>query len=117
MREVIESALIAHGATIFGSNARRIPNTTYFAFENIDGESLVIELNKSGFAAASGSACSSTSTEPSATLLAMGVQADLARGAVRLSLGVANTMQQAEEFTTAVAEVVDRLRRMTAVAV
>lgn len=117
LREVIESALIAHGATIFGSNARRIPNTTYFAFENIDGESLVIELNKSGFAAASGSACSSTSTEPSATLLAMGVQADLARGAVRLSLGVANTMQQAEEFTTAVAEVVDRLRRMTAVAV
>ena len=77
----------------------------------------MIELNKSGFAAASGSAFSSTSTEPSATLLAMGVQADLARGAVRLSLGVDNTMQQAEEFTTAVAEVVDRLRRMTAVAV
>jgi cysteine desulfurase len=117
LREVIECGLVVHGATIFGSNARRIPNTTYFAFDNIDGESLVIELNKSGFAAASGSACSSTSTEPSATLLAMGVQPDLARGAVRLSLGADNTTQEANEFLIAVAKVVDRLRRMTAVAV
>ena len=117
LREVIDRGLVEHGATIFGSNAPRIPNTTYFAFENIDGESLVIELNKCGFATASGSACSSTSTEPSATLLAMGVQPDLAGAAVRLSLGVDNTMQQVGEFLTAVAEVVNRLRRMTAVAV
>ena len=117
LRDVIDRGLVGQGATIFGSNVPRIPNTTYFAFENIDGESLVIELNKCGFATASGSACSSTSTEPSATLLAMGVQADLARGAVRLSFGVDNTTQQAEEFLTVVAEVVNRLRRMTAVAV
>ena len=81
------------------------------------GESLVIELNKCGFATASGSACSSTSTEPSATLLAMGVQPDIARGAVRLSFGASNTLQQAEEFLIVVAEVVKRLRRLTAVAV
>ena len=117
MHDVIDRGLVGQGATIFGSNVPRIPNTTYFAFENIDGESLVIEINKCGFATASGSACSSTSTEPSATLLAMGVQADLARGAVRLSFGVDNSMQQAEEFLTVVAEVVNRLRRMTAVAV
>ena len=117
LREVIDRGLVEHGATIFGSNVPRIPNTTYFAFENIDGESLVIELNKCGFATASGSACSSTSTEPSATLLAMGVQHDLAGAAVRLSLGVDNTMQQVGVFLTAVAEVVNRLRRMTAVAV
>ncbi len=117
LREVIDRGLVEHGATIFGSNVPRIPNTTYFAFENIDGESLVIELNKCGFATASGSACSSTSTEPSATLLAMGVQPDLAGAAVRLSLGVDNTMQQVGVFLTAVAEVVNRLRRMTAVAV
>jgi len=117
LRAVIDRGLAELGATIFGSNVPRIPNTTYFAFENIDGESLVIELNKRGFATASGSACSSTSTEPSATLLAMGVQPELARGAVRLSFGASNTLQQAEEFLIAVADVVSRLRRLTAVAV
>ncbi len=117
LRQVIERGLVELGANIFGSRAARIPNTSYFAFENIDGESLVIELNKAGFAVASGSACSSTSTEPSATLLAMDVAPELARGAVRLSLGADNTMRQAEEFLTAVAQAVERLRRMTAVAV
>jgi cysteine desulfurase len=47
----------------------------------------------------------------------MGVQPDLARGAVRLSFGANNTLQQAEEFLIAVAEVVNRLSRLTAVAV
>ena len=117
LREVIDRGLVEQGASIFGSHVPRIPNTTYFAFKDIDGEFLVIELNKCGFATASGSACSSTSTEPSATLLAMGVQPDIARGAVRLSFGADNTLQQAEEFLIAVAEVVNRLRRLTAVAV
>ena len=117
LRDRIETGLLESGAIVFGAAAPRIPNTTYFAFENIDGESLVIELNKAGFSVASGSACSSTSTEPSATLLAMGVEPDLARGAVRVSLGAENTEQQARAFLTAVAQVVDRLRRMTAVAV
>ncbi|UCH49690.1 MAG: cysteine desulfurase [Betaproteobacteria bacterium] len=117
LRDLIETGLVEIGATVFGAGAPRIPNTTYFAFQNIDGETLVIELNKAGFAVASGSACSSTSTDPSATLLAMGVDPDLARGAVRISLGVDNTMQQAQEFLIAIATVVDRLRRLTAVAV
>ena len=105
------------GAVIFGANAERIPNTSYFAFRGIDGETLVIELDKAGFAVGAGSACSSASTEPSATLLAMGVQRDLARGAVRFSLGAGNTMQQVGEFLGALAGVVRRLRRLTAMAV
>ena len=117
LRDQIERGLAQFGATIFGAAADRLPNTSYFAFEHIDGESLVIELNKAGFAVASGSACSSTSTEPSATLLAMSVEPELARGAVRLSLGWDNTEQQAQEFLTAISQTVDRLRRLTAVAV
>ena len=46
--------------------APRIPNTTYFAFDRIDGETLVVELDKLGYAVAAGAACSSASTEPSA---------------------------------------------------
>ena len=117
LRGLIESGLVELGATLFGAHVPRLPNTTYFAFNNIDGEMLVIELNKAGFAVASGSACSSTSTEPSTTLLAMGVDADLARGAVRISLGLENTEQQVQEFLTALAAVVEQIRRMSAVAV
>ena len=117
LRGLIESGLVELGATLFGAHVPRLPNTTYFAFNNIDGEMLVIELNKAGFAVASGSACSSNSIEPSTTLLAMGVDADLARGAVRISLGLENTEQQVQEFLTALAAVVEQIRRMSAVAV
>ena len=72
MRERLESGLHELGAVVFGERAPRVPNTTYFAFPNIDGETLVVELDKLGFATAAGAACSSASTEPSATLLAMG---------------------------------------------
>ena len=117
LRDSADQRLRALGAVIFGEGAPRIPNTTYFAFPNMDGETLVIELDKTGFAVASGAACSSTSTEPSATLLAMGVSPDLARGAVRVSFGVHNTARQVEDFVQALSTVLNRLRRLTAIAV
>lgn len=117
LRERLEGGLAREGAIVFGQRAPRIPNTAYFAIENIDGETLVIELNKAGYAVASGSACSSTSTDPSATLLAMGVEPDLARGAVRISFGASNTEVQVDEFLAALSAVIRRLRQMTAMAV
>jgi cysteine desulfurase len=117
MRARLEQGLNGMGAVIFGERAPRVPNTSYFAFKGIDGEALVIELDKLGFAVAAGAACSSTSTEPSATLLAMGVKPELARGAVRFSLGAANTMQQVGDFLNALSGVVTRLRRLAAIAV
>ncbi|MGH8758703.1 MAG: cysteine desulfurase family protein [Burkholderiales bacterium] len=117
LRDRADQGVSAMGAVIFGQGAPRIPNTTYFAFPNIDGETLVIELDKAGFAVASGAACSSTSTEPSATLLAMGVAPEPARGAVRVSFGVHNTAGQVEDFLQALSAVLNRLRRLTAIAV
>ena len=117
LRERTEKGAAALGAEIFGRGAERISNTTYFAFPDIDGETLVIELDKAGFAVASGAACSSTSTEPSATLLAMGVGPELARGAVRVSFGAQNTASEVEDFLKALGAAVSRLRRMTAIAV
>jgi cysteine desulfurase len=117
LRDRADRGLLALGAMIFGQGAPRIPNTTYFAVPDIDGETLVIELDKAGFAVASGAACSSTSTEPSATLLAMGVSPELARGAVRVSFGVHNTARQVEDFLKALSAVLNRLRRLTAIAV
>ena len=122
LRERLEHGLAGMGAIIFGAGATgggatRVPNTSYFALQGIDGEALVIELDKVGYAVAAGAACSSTSSEPSATLLAMGVAPGVARGAVRFSLGAANTAQQVDGFLTALAAVAQRLRRMAAVAV
>lgn len=117
LRARLEQGLHELGAVIFGERAPRIPNTSYFAFKGIDGEALVIELDKQGFAMAAGAACSSASTEPSATLLAMGVTPEFARCAVRFSLGAGNSMGQIEEFLSALAVTVARLKRMTAVAV
>ena len=117
LRDRADQGLLTLGAMIFGQSAPRIPNTTYFAVPNVDGETLVIELDKAGFAVASGAACSSTSTEPSATLLAMGVSPELARGAVRVSFGVHNTARQVEDFLKALSAVLNRLRRLTAIAV
>lgn len=117
MREMLEHGLAGRGAVIFSKNTTRIPNTSYFAFSGIDGETLVIELDKAGYAVASGAACSSTSTEPSATLLAMGVVPELARGAVRVSLGHGNTFEQINSFLRTLDFVLLKLKRLTAIAV
>jgi cysteine desulfurase len=117
MRARIEQGLREMGAVIFGEDAPRIPNTSYFAFKGILGETLVIELDKAGYAVAPGAACSSANPEPSATLLSMGMDPELALGAVRFSLGAGNTMPQIDEFLKALKSVVTRLRNLTAMAV
>jgi hypothetical protein len=68
LRAQFERSVHGMGAVIFGAGAPRIPNTSYFAFPGIEGETLVIELDKAGFAVAPGAACSSANPEPSATL-------------------------------------------------
>jgi cysteine desulfurase len=117
MRGRLERGLHEIGAVIFSEDAPRVANTSYFAFKGIMGETLVIELDKAGWAVAPGAACSSANPEPSATLLAMGVDPDLARGAVRFSLGAGNTMVQVEGFLRALVAVVSRLKSLTAMAV
>lgn len=117
LRDAFENGLFKLGATIFGNKANRLPNTTFFAFDQIEGETLVMALDRKGFAVASGSACSSDSSEPSHVLMAMGVDPDLARGAIRVSLSAANTQEQLNNFLVVLADEVTRLRQLTAVAV
>lgn len=115
-RDLLEEGLVASGAQIFGAAAKRLPNTSYFAFEHIDGETLVGKLDRAGFAVASGAACSSANPEPSRTLLAMGVAPELARSAVRVSTGPATTLDEVRGFLEALRETVLQLRQMAAVA-
>lgn len=117
LRDRVEDGLRALGARIFGERAERLPNTVFFALSGIDGETLVAQLDRVGFACASGSACSSASPEPSHTLLAMGVAPETARGAVRVSLGRASTEQDVRRFLEALGATTARLKQMTAMAV
>jgi cysteine desulfurase len=116
LRGELERGLAEQGAVIFGRAAERLPNTIFFALPDIDGETLVGKLDRAGFAVASGSACSSADPEPSHVLMAMGVAPDLARGAVRVSLGRETTEQEARDFLLALAETVFQLRRLVALA-
>lgn len=116
MRERMDRGLRAMGAVLFGDGVERLANTSYFAFPGIEGETLVMALDRAGFALASGSACSSGGTDPSPVLLAMGIERDLARCAVRISLGKDNEMGQVERFLQALQGEVGRLKRLTAVA-
>jgi cysteine desulfurase len=116
LRGRLEQGLAASGAAIFSRNAPRLPNTTFFALAGIDGETLVAQLDRAGFAVASGSACSSVSPEPSHTLLAMGVEAGMAKGALRVSLGRANTEEDVVRFLEALGETTRKLKGLAAVA-
>jgi cysteine desulfurase len=117
LRDRLNIGLQNLGATVFGDKAKRLANTSFFAFNEIEGETLVMALDRKGFAVASGSACSSDSTEPSHVLMAMGVSPDLARGAVRVSFGANNTSDELNRFLAALESEVQRLRQLTAVAV
>jgi cysteine desulfurase len=117
LRDALEQGLAQQGARIFGAvSEERLPNTVYFSIPGIDGETLVGKLDRVGFAVASGAACSSANPEPSHVLLAMGVDGDVARGAVRISLGAATTQQQVKDFLVALDGMVVQLKGLTALA-
>lgn len=114
LRQKLDAGLAALGATLFAADAERLPNTSYFAFADIDGETLVGKLDRAGFAVASGAACSSANPEPSHVLRAMGVSPEFARGAVRVSLGAGNTECDIEQFINALRTTVGSLQGLTA---
>ena len=116
LRTQLEAGLASMNASIFGAQSTRLSNTSFFAVDGIEGETLVVALDRKGYAVASGSACSSDSTEPSAVLLAMGVQEELARGAVRVSLGTQNSAQQVANFLQQLQQEILRLKQLSAMA-
>jgi cysteine desulfurase len=108
----LETGLTGMGAAIFGGQAARIPNTCYFALPDIEGDTLVVKLDKAGFAVAAGAACSSVNPGQSHVLAAMQIDPMLARCAVRVSLGRDNTLQQVDDFLRATQRIVAELRQI-----
>jgi len=116
MRDRLEQGLKQLDAMLFSDRVERLPNTSFFAFPGIEGETLVMALDRKGYAVASGSACSSDSSEPSHVLLAMGIEHDIAKGAVRVSLSSSNSIEQVQAFLLVLQGELSRLRQLTAIA-
>ena len=96
-----------------GHRTLRLPNNVSFAFQFIEGESLLIVLDSKGICASSGSACSSGSLEPSHVLMATGLPKDIAHGSLRLTLGEENTKEELDYVVDCMEETVKRLRKMS----
>ncbi|HUW71862.1 MAG TPA: cysteine desulfurase NifS [Candidatus Humimicrobiaceae bacterium] len=75
------------GSYLNGHPKMRLPNNANFSFSSVEGEAIVVQLDLSGIAASTGSACSSAKLEPSHVLLAIGLKHEQAHGSLRLSLG------------------------------
>jgi cysteine desulfurase len=101
---------VAADAVVFAETAPRLPNTVCFAVPGVEAATLMIALDLAGIAVSSGSACSSGKVALSHVLAAMGVRPELARGAIRLSLGWASTEMDVERFAAAFASVMARMR-------
>jgi cysteine desulfurase len=96
-----------------GAPGLRLPNTVNLSFEYVEGEGILLGLEEKGIAAATGSACTSGELAPSHVLSAMGVEAALAQGSVRFSLGRENTLEDILFTVDALVPVVKRLREMS----
>ena len=115
MRDRLEAGILAQvpNAFVTGNPDDRLPNTANIAFEYIEGEAILLLLNKAGIAASSGSACTSGSLEPSHVMRAMGIPYTAAHGTVRFSLSRYNTMAEVERVIEAVPPIVAQLRKLS----
>lgn len=86
------------GLVIFSEQVERLPNTVQIGIQGVDGEMLLMQLDQKNIAVSSGSACASAGGEVSPVLTAMGVDQQLAKSAIRISLGKANTEADVNEF-------------------
>jgi len=96
-----------------GDKEHRLPNTANISFEYIEGEAILLMLDKYGICASSGSACTSGSLEPSHVLRAMGVPFTAAHGSIRFSLSRYNTEEEVDYTIEKIQPIVNQLRKLS----
>lgn len=115
LRDRLEKGIVQKVGHCFvtGDPHDRLPNTSTIAFEYIEGEAILLMLNKMGIAASSGSACTSGSLEPSHVLRAMDIPFTAAHGAIRFSLSRETTQEEVDRVLDAVPGIISQLRDMS----
>ncbi|TCS61764.1 cysteine desulfurase NifS [Varunaivibrio sulfuroxidans] len=115
LRDRLEEAILDAVPHCFvtGDPSNRLPNTSNIAFEYVEGEAILMLLNKQGIAASSGSACTSGSLEPSHVMRAMDIPFTAAHGTVRFSLSRHNTADEIERVIAEVPPIIAKLRQLS----
>lgn len=115
LRDRLEKGLLQQVGSCFvtGDPSNRLPNTANIAFEYIEGEAILLLLNKAGIAASSGSACTSGSLEPSHVLRAMNVPYTAAHGSIRFSFSRYNGEEDVDQVLEAVPGIIAKLRALS----
>ncbi|RJR25805.1 cysteine desulfurase [Candidatus Microgenomates bacterium] len=101
------------GVFLTGDAERRLPGLASFSFRDVEGEAVLLRLDKEGIAASSGSACTSGELKPSHVLLAMGIPPEEAHGSVRFSLGRETTKEDIDYVLEKLPRVIEDIRKMT----
>ncbi len=115
LRDRLIEGLLGMGDVVLnGHPSDRLPGNVNVSFNYIEGEALLLGLDLEGIAASSGSACTSGSLEPSHVLLTMGLEHQVARGSLRLTLGRGNSDADVDYLLAVISPLVERLRRMSA---
>ncbi|MCK9361353.1 aminotransferase class V-fold PLP-dependent enzyme [Patescibacteria group bacterium] len=116
LREKLAAGLLAIPKTILnGHPTERLPNSVNVSFIDIEGEAAVLYLDAEGVMASTGSACASTSLDPSHVILATGLSYEAAHGSIRFTLGHATTEEDVDYVIKIMPAIVERLRMMSPV--
>ncbi len=99
-----------------GHPTKRLPNNVNVCIEKVEGESMLLNLDAKGICASTGSACQSSSLEPSHVLMAIGISPEVAHGSLRFTVGRATTDEDVDYVLEVLPQVVERLRAMSALA-
>jgi cysteine desulfurase len=115
LRDKLENAILEScpDSRLNGDRDNRLPNTANISFEYVEGEAILLMLDKYGICASSGSACTSGSLEPSHVLRAMGVPFTAAHGSIRFSLSRYNTEEEVDYTIEKMPPIINKLRELS----
>jgi cysteine desulfurase len=115
LRDKLEKAILEKcpDCRLNGDPENRLPNTSNISFEYIEGEAILLMMDKYGICASSGSACTSGSLEPSHVLRAMGVPFTAAHGSIRFSLSRYNTEEDVDYTIEKLPPIINQLRELS----
>ncbi|OQY53245.1 MAG: cysteine desulfurase NifS [Desulfobacteraceae bacterium 4572_89] len=115
LRDYLESQLLEKipGTSVNGDIDNRLPNTLSIGFDAVEGESILLLLDREGICASSGSACTSGSLDPSHVLMAMEVPFKSAHGTIRFSLSHYNSKDEMDKIVKTMIPLIEKLREMS----
>lgn len=113
LRDRFESQITSNvpDVQVLGSGVSRVPHTSCISFQGLDRQAIQMALDAAEVCCSTGSACASGSSEPSPTLISMGLSPDVIEGAVRFSFGRFNTEQEIDSACERISSVIKHLRR------